>query len=59
MERKVTIGKTGLTVHPIGLGTNKVGSQAGKEVVQAAIENGINFLDTAYLYGPERSAPNL
>ncbi|KFZ41572.1 MAG: aldo/keto reductase [Thermoactinomyces vulgaris] len=55
MERKVTIGKTGLTVHPIGLGTNKVGSQAGKEVVQAAIENGINFLDTAYLYGPERS----
>lgn len=58
------IGKTDLYVNPIGLGTNAVGGhniypnlndETGKDVVRAAFESGINFLDTAYIYGPKRS----
>lgn len=64
MEEKVKLGKTNLIVSPIGLGTNAVGGhnlfpnlrdETGKEMVHTALENGINFLDTAYIYGPERS----
>src|SRR5699024_2852726 len=29
--------------------------KAGKELVRTAVENGINFIDTAYMYGPGRS----
>ncbi len=29
--------------------------EQGKEVVRQAIDNGITLLDTAYIYGPERS----
>ncbi len=62
--RKIQIGKTDLYVNPIGLGTNAVGGhnlypnldeEAGKELVRIALKSGINFLDTAYIYGPERS----
>lgn len=61
---KVEIGKTGLVVNPVGLGTNAVGGynlfprlqdEIGKEIVQVAINNGIDFLDTAFIYGPGRS----
>lgn len=62
--KQVRLGKTDLFVNPIGLGTNAVGGhniypnlneETGKNVVRAALENGINFLDTAFIYGPERS----
>ncbi|WP_019414527.1 aldo/keto reductase [Paenisporosarcina sp. TG20] len=64
MVKQVQIGQTGLYVNPIGLGTNAVGGhniypnlseEMGKEVVRTAINYGINFLDTAFYYGPERS----
>lgn len=64
MLAKVQIGKSGLQANPIGLGTNAVGGhniypnlneETGKELVRAALDNGINLLDTAYFYGPERS----
>jgi myo-inositol catabolism protein IolS len=64
MVKKNQLGKTDLYVSPIGLGTNAVGGhnlfpnlndETGKEVVRTAIKNGINFLDTAYIYGPEHS----
>lgn len=64
MTKKVKLGKSGLLVNPIGLGTNAVGGHniypnvdeaAGKALVHEALNNGINLLDTAYFYGPERS----
>jgi myo-inositol catabolism protein IolS len=64
MVARTRIGKTDLFVNPIGLGTNAVGGhnifpnindETGKEVVRTALDNGINFLDTAFIYGPERS----
>ncbi|PLR84899.1 aldo/keto reductase [Bacillus sp. V33-4] len=64
MAEKVRIGNTDLYVNRIGLGTNAVGGHniypnlsedTGKEVVRTALDNGINFLDTAFIYGPERS----
>ncbi|WP_044640809.1 aldo/keto reductase [Risungbinella massiliensis] len=64
MTRKIQLGKTDLYVNPIGLGTNAVGGhnlypnldeQVGKDLVRAALDHGMNFLDTAYIYGPERS----
>ncbi len=64
MAAKVRIGRTELEVNPIGFGTNSVGGHnlygpqdeaAGKALVRAAIANGIDHFDTAYIYGPERS----
>lgn len=64
MRQQVRIGTTDLLVTPIGLGTNKVGGhnlfpnlndEEGKAIVREALELGINFLDTAYIYGPEHS----
>lgn len=64
MSEKIQLGKSGLFVNPIGLGTNAVGGhnlypnldeEAGKKLVRTAIDNGINLLDTAFIYGPERS----
>lgn len=64
MKSRVQLGKSNLEVNPIGLGTNAVGGhniypnldeEAGKNVVRKALEHGINFLDTAYIYGPKRS----
>ena len=64
MARQVELGKSGLKVNPIGLGTNAVGGhnlypdtdeEAGRELVKTAIDHGVNFLDTAYLYGQGRS----
>ncbi|SDL83868.1 aldo/keto reductase [Sediminibacillus halophilus] len=64
MTAQTQLGKSGLKVNPIGLGTNAVGGhnlypnldeEAGKSLVRTAITNGVNFLDTAFIYGPERS----
>lgn len=64
MIKKVQIGKTDLYVNPVGIGTNKIGGhnlfpnldeELGKEVVRNAINNGVDFIDTAYLYGQGRS----
>ncbi|MGG3622067.1 aldo/keto reductase [Bacillus gobiensis] len=64
MAEQIEIGKSGLIVNPIGLGTNAVGGhnlypdlneETGKELVRTALDHGINFLDTAFIYGPERS----
>lgn len=58
------LGKSGLKVLPIGLGSNAVGGhnlfpglddETGRNMVRTALAQGINFLDTAYIYGPERS----
>jgi myo-inositol catabolism protein IolS len=64
MKNQTQLGKTDIYVNPIGLGTNAVGGhnlypnldeEAGKELVRAAINHGVNFLDTAFIYGPGRS----
>lgn len=65
MATHVHLGKSDVSVHPVGLGTNAVGGhniypnmldeEQGKEVVRTALDNGMNLLDTAYIYGPERS----
>ena len=64
MKKQTQLGKTDLYVNPIGLGTNAVGGhnlypnldeEAGKELVRAAINHGVNFLDTAFIYVPGRS----
>ncbi|WP_067726625.1 aldo/keto reductase [Oceanobacillus damuensis] len=64
MAKKVQLGNTDLHVNPIGLGTNAVGGHnlypnldeaAGKDLVRTGIENGLNFLDTAFGYGMGRS----
>ncbi|MEC2056259.1 aldo/keto reductase [Peribacillus psychrosaccharolyticus] len=64
MRNKVQLGSSNVYVNPIGLGTNAVGGhniypnldeQAGKELVRTAIESGVTFLDSAFMYGPGRS----
>lgn len=64
MSKKVEIGKTGLFVNPVGLGTNAVGGhnlfpnlndETGKDIVLTALNHGISFLDTAFIYGIGRS----
>lgn len=58
------LGKSGIKVHPIALGANAVGGHnlyqnldedAGRQVVRDAIDAGVTLIDTAYIYGPERS----
>ncbi|WP_164216087.1 aldo/keto reductase [Virgibacillus sp. YIM 98842] len=64
MTEKVTIRGTDLVVNPIGLGTNTVGGQrlypqikdeTGREILHTAIEQGVDFWDTAFGYGPKKS----
>ena len=64
MANKVQLGKSDLFVNPIGLGANAVGGhnlypnldeEVGKDLVRTAIENGLNFIDTAFSYGMGRS----
>lgn len=51
----VPLGSSGLRVSRVGLGCNNFGSRIGfaqtREVVEAALEVGITFFDTAELYG--------
>ncbi|GAB3068083.1 aldo/keto reductase [Salinicoccus sesuvii] len=58
------LGKSGIKVHPIALGANAVGGHnlyqnldeaSGRQVVRDAIDAGVTLIDTAYIYGPERS----
>ena len=64
MSKKVEIGRAGLFVQPIGLGTNAVGGhnlfpnlqdETGREIVRTALNHGVSFLDTAFIYGLGRS----
>nr|WP_026682155.1 aldo/keto reductase [Priestia megaterium] len=65
MAKQTYLGKSDISVYPIGLGTNAVGGhniypnlldeREGQDVVRKALNNGINMLDTAFIYGPERS----
>ncbi|KPN95962.1 aldo/keto reductase [Lysinibacillus sp. ZYM-1] len=59
-----TLKKTTIKISKIGLGTNAVGGhnlfenlneQDGKELVSAALDLGITFIDTADIYGKGRS----
>ncbi|WP_078391397.1 aldo/keto reductase [Shouchella patagoniensis] len=61
---KTKLGKSDVTVFPIGLGTNAVGGhnlypnldeETGKDLVRQSIKSGVNFLDTAFIYGEGRS----
>lgn len=53
------LGQSGLQVSVIGLGTNAFGSRADKEasirIVHEALNQGINFIDTANIYSETRS----
>ena len=53
------LGKSGLRVSAIGLGTNqfggKVDQQTTADIVHAALDAGINFIDTADIYQDGRS----
>ncbi|WP_155982680.1 aldo/keto reductase [Paucisalibacillus sp. EB02] len=64
MLNKVRIGKTDLVVNPIGLGANAIGGhnlypdideQTNRDLLQTAINEGLNFIDTAFTYGMGRS----
>ena len=62
MVEKVNLGKTDLVIHPIGFGANKVApedkatnTEYGGVVLETAINNGLNFIDTAYIYGMGQS----
>jgi aryl-alcohol dehydrogenase-like predicted oxidoreductase len=57
-----TLGRTGRTVSVVGLGTWQLGADWGdvpeadaRAVLEAAIEDGVTFLDTADVYGDGRS----
>lgn len=53
------LGKSGLLVSAIGLGTNAFGKRADKEnsaaIIDKALEHGINFIDTANIYASNQS----
>ncbi len=64
MGIRTELGNSGLFVNRIGLGTNAVGGhnlfeklsdQVGEDIVKTALQEGIDFLDTAFIYGPEYS----
>lgn len=61
---KIRIGKSDVYTTKLGLGANKVGGhnlfkdlneKDGYDLVREALKQGINFLDTAYIYGVGRS----
>lgn len=61
---EVKIGHSQVYAEAIGLGANAVGGhnlfsgladETGKGVVRAALDNGLNLIDTAYIYGEGRS----
>jgi aryl-alcohol dehydrogenase-like predicted oxidoreductase len=53
----IDLGSSGLRVSRVGLGCNNMGGRIGfdetREVVEAALEAGITFFDTAAVYGNE------
>ena len=58
-----TLGKTGFSVSAISLGTWQVGGKWGSEfdsknadeILNAAVDNGVNFIDTADVYSDGES----
>jgi aryl-alcohol dehydrogenase-like predicted oxidoreductase len=58
MEQR-RLGNSGLYVSAVGVGCNNFGSRidatATRQVVAAALEEGINFFDTADVYGDQQS----
>ena len=61
MHRR-TLGTTGIDVTEVGLGTWNIGGgwgdvsdEEGREAVRAALDAGIDFVDTADVYGDGRS----
>jgi aryl-alcohol dehydrogenase-like predicted oxidoreductase len=65
MERR-TLGSTGYRVTEVGLGTWNIGGswgdvddETGRDVVRAALDAGIDFLDTADVYGDGRSEQHI
>lgn len=64
MDQTRTLGKTKLQVKRIGFGANAVGGhnlfpnlndETGKDLVRTALDGGVNFIDTAFIYGLGRS----
>lgn len=64
LSNKVRIGRTDLVVNPIGLGANAIGGhnlypgideQINRELLQTAIKEGLDYIDTAFTYGMGRS----
>ena len=61
MEQRI-LGKTGRAVSTVGLGTWQLGADWGSvteedalAVLEASVESGVNFFDTADVYGDGRS----
>ncbi len=63
----ITLGRTGLDVTVVGLGCgghSRLGMATGQDevhatrIVQAALDLGINFIDTARAYGTETAVGN-
>ena len=58
-----TLGNTGLKVSAVGLGTNRFGGKVDfatvNEILSAALDAGINFLDTADIYQKGRSEESI
>ncbi|MDP8002764.1 MAG: aldo/keto reductase, partial [Caldisphaera sp.] len=59
-------GKTKLKISKVGLGFMEIGSTSWKgkveksiEIIKAALEVGINFFDTAEIYGDGKSEQSL
>ncbi|MCY8934206.1 aldo/keto reductase [Bacillus atrophaeus] len=64
MDQTRTLGKTDLQVKRIGFGANAVGGhnlfpnlndETGRDLVRTALDGGVNFIDTAFIYGLGRS----
>lgn len=58
------LGSSGLRVSAVGLGTagqwgGRVDQEAAKRIVAAALDNGINYIDTADVYGTEHDGRSL
>lgn len=59
MDQTRTLGKTKLKVKRIGFGANAVGGhnlfpnlndETGKDLVRTALDGGVNFIDTAFIW---------
>ena len=59
MDKRLICGNDGLEVSLVGLGCNAFGNRIDEasthRVVDAAIDSGINFMDTAESYGDGKS----
>jgi len=57
------LGKSGLSVSTIGLGTNQFGGKVDlnetKNIIDAALDTGVNFIDTADVYQAGRSEEHI